>query len=260
MSTSSGSVRTGSAKVEQIPVIWALPERVVPASRLVIWLAPGLSKMEAVLPVLERLASAGFVAVSFDSWERGSRATETTETLLPRVWANWPLVAWPIHGNGAIEALRVMDWAAKKFAVSPPFAIGGSSLGGDIAVAAAGLDRRVGCVATIVATPDWKRPGMHVDGSLVPAGEPDAYASYFYDRINPLTNLRSYSHRPAMAFECGEKDDHVPADGAIRFQTALADVYGEMKARVRVNLHAGVGHSSVPAMMDNCVAWLRQHG
>ena len=41
---------------------------------------------------------------------------------------------------------------------------------------------------------------------------------------------------------------------------AGADVYGEMKARVRVNLHPGVGHSTVPAMMANCVAWLREHG
>lgn len=260
MTTSSGPIRTGAARVEQIPVSWALPERVERHSRLVIWLAPGLAKMEAVLPVLERLALAGYVAVSFDSWERGARATENPATLMPRVWANWPLAAWPIHGNGALEVLRVVDWAAKEFAVSPPFAVGGNSLGGDIAVAAAGLDRRIGCVAVTVATPDWKRPGMRVDGALVAPGEPDAYASYFYDRINPLTNLRSYSHRPAIAFECGADDDHVPADGAIRFQSALADVYGEMKARVRVNLHPGVGHSTVPAMMANCIAWLREHG
>jgi hypothetical protein len=49
MTTSSGPIRTGAARVEQIPVIWALPERVERHSRLVIWLAPGLAKMEAVL-------------------------------------------------------------------------------------------------------------------------------------------------------------------------------------------------------------------
>ena len=62
-----------------------------------------------------------------------------------------------------------------------------------------------------------------------------------------------------MTFECCEHDDHVPADGALRFQRALADVYGELQARVRVNLHPGVGHATVPAMMVNCVAWLEEH-
>jgi len=100
---------------------------------------------------------------------------------------------------------------------------------------------------------------MRVDGALVAAGEPGAYASFFYDRIDPLTNLGSYAHRPAMTFECGADDDHVPAEGALRFQRALADVYGETWARVRVNLHPGVSHAAVPAMMDACVAWFRQH-
>jgi len=78
-------------------------------------------------------------------------------------------------------------------------------------VAAAGLDWRIGCVAAIVATPDWKRPGMRVDSAL-------------------------------------------------RFQRSLADVYGKMQARVRVNLHPGVGHAMVPAMLDNCVTWFEEHG
>jgi len=54
MRTANGPLRTGTAKVEQIPVSWALPEHVTRERRLVIWLAPGLSGMEVVLPVLER--------------------------------------------------------------------------------------------------------------------------------------------------------------------------------------------------------------
>jgi uncharacterized protein len=260
MTTSNGPLRTGTAKVEQIPVTWTMPEQVAGRRRLVIWLAPGLSGMEAVRPVLDRLAAAGFVAVTFDSRERGSRATEAPETLLPRASANWPLVAWPILGHGALEVLRVMDWTVRSFDVAPPFSLGGVSLGGDIAVAAAGLDPRIGCVAAVVATPDWTRAGRRVDGAPVAAGEPDAYASFFYGRIDPLTNLRSYAHRPAMTFECGADDDRVPPDGPLRFQRALADVYGEMHGRVRVNLHPGVGHAAVPAMIDNCVAWFEEHG
>ena len=44
----------------------------------------------------------------------------------------------------ALEVLRVMDWAAKAFDLAPPFLVGGASLGGGIAVAAAGLEPRIG--------------------------------------------------------------------------------------------------------------------
>ncbi len=52
--------------------------------------------METVLSDREWLAAAGFVVVSFDSWQRGSRVSEAAATLLPRAWANWSLVAWPL--------------------------------------------------------------------------------------------------------------------------------------------------------------------
>ena len=39
MTTSNGPLRTGTAKVEQIPVSWASPEHVTRERRLVIWLA-----------------------------------------------------------------------------------------------------------------------------------------------------------------------------------------------------------------------------
>jgi len=259
LSPTSRPGRSGSARVEQIPVIWELPERLTPTTKLVIWLPAGLATMETARPVMLRLAAVGYLAVSFDSWERGSRSTEALESLMPRVWANFPQVAWPLYGNGALELMRVADWAARAFGVTPPFAVGGVSAGGDIAVAAAGLDPRMACVAAVVATPDWRRPGMHVDGQLVGSGEPDAYAAWLYERINPITNPGSYAHRPAMLFECGAQDDHVPADGAQRFQQALAPVYALDEARIRVTLHSGVGHDTVPEMLDNCMAWLRTH-
>jgi len=255
---SASVLASGASKAFTTPVTWVLPMEVKPATRLVIWLAGGVSKMESTLPMLERFAREGFVAVSFDSYERGSRLSEPAETLVPKAFANFPMI-WPLYANGALESLRVVDWAAKEFGLRPPFSIGGFSAGGDIAIAAAGLDQRIHCVATIVGTPDWTRPGMHFQGQRVAPGEPDAYARYLYERINPLTNLKSYAHRPAMTFECGENDDHVPADGALRFQAALAPVYGDAMTRLRVNLHPGVGHGSTPAMQDNCVEWFKHH-
>lgn len=256
----SGGVSHGTARIEQVPVTWVAPAAADGPRKLVVWLAPGLSATNVVEPVLARLAREGYLAVSFDSWGRGSRCREPLEDLMPRVWANFPLVAWPLYAQGALEVLRVADWAVRTFDVAPRYAVGGNSAGGDIAVAAAGLDTRIACVATTVATPDWRRPGMHVGGELVAPGPPDAYARYLYDRIDPLTNLASFAHRPAIAFECGDDDDHVPPDGAERFVAALAPGYGaDAGSRLRVTRHPGVGHATTPVMMDRCVDWLRQH-
>jgi dienelactone hydrolase len=260
MTDARSGLRRGTARVEEVPITWVAPTSPESPLKLVVWLAPGLSAMGVVAPVLERLASEGYLAVSFDSWGRGSRCREPLEELMPRAWANYPLVAWPLYAQGALEVLRVADWAARTFDVAPRYAVGGNSAGGDIAVAAAGLDPRIACVATTVATPDWRRPGMHVGGELVAPGAPDAYARYLYERIDPLTNLASFAHRPAIAFECGADDDHVPADGAQRFVAALAGRYGEDAAsRLRVTLHPGLGHETTPAMMDRCVDWLHEH-
>lgn len=152
MTESRPPLRRSSVRAEQIPITWVAPERSETAPKLVIWLAPGLMEMASVEPVLERLAHAGYLAVSFDSWGRGSRCRESPDTLMPRAAANFPLVAWPFLGHGALEVLRVADWAGREFAAAPPFAVGGNSLGGDIAVAAAGLGPRIGCVATTSAS------------------------------------------------------------------------------------------------------------
>jgi len=249
----------GSTRVEHIPVTWVLPRRMEAPARLALWLCGGISGMNAAARELDALADAGFVAVSFDSWRRGTRAAETMAELFPRGMANFPHVVWPMLGNAALEALRILDWAETELGAKPPFFGGGHSLGGDIMIAAAGLDPRIGCVATINSTPDWRRPGMRADGKLVGPGTPDAYAQWFYDRLDPITHLAAYAHKPAMAFECGADDDHVPADGAQRFKALLAPVYGTAQNRLRVICHAGIGHEYTPEMWQNCMAWFREH-
>lgn len=251
--------RRGSAQVEYIPVTWVLPRESAANGRLVLWLPGGIAGMNAASRELDALAEEGFAAVSFDSWRRGTRAREPMNVFFPRSMSNFAQVAWPIIGNAALETLRVLDWAAAEFTLEPPFFVGGHSLGGDAVVAAAGLDARIGCVAAVTATPDWLRPGMHADGQAVGPGEPDACAQWFYDHMDPMTHLDFYAHRPAIDFECGERDDHVPAEAALRFRSALAPVYGEAQARIRVICHPGIGHEYTPEMWQNSLAWFREH-
>jgi dienelactone hydrolase len=170
---------------------------------------------------------------------------------------------WPIIGQTILDTLRVIDWAVATLDVSPHIYMGGISMGGDIAVAAAGIDHRIQRVAAIVATPDWLRPGMQDlfnPGTLLAPGVPDSYAQYFYDQLNPLTHLGNYAHAPAITFECAANDTHVPPDGAQRFQAALRQSVPSAADRMRVNLIPDTGHMDTgePIFWQNCLAWFTQ--
>lgn len=260
--TSSGGV-LGQAHtdVDGIPVVWIPPDNQDGDARVALWL-PWLSgTKEAAIPFLRELAGRGFTAVSFDPWQHGERGTETAEQLFGRVFGDFRRHMWPILGQTTLDALRVADWAAAEFGARD-VAAGGVSMGGDIAVALAGIDQRINRVAAIVATPDWTRPGMRDlrdPSRVLPQGEPDAYAQWFYNHLDPLSHLSHYAHAPAIAFECGADDTHVPPDGALRFRDALAKDYPNAAGGVRVTLHPGTGHmdsAQKPELFQNCIAWL----
>ena len=215
------------------------------------------SKEDSV-PFLQELAGAGFVAVGFDAWQHGERATESGERILERVFGGFRRHMWPILGQTTLDALRVIDWAIAELGAGPEVVAGGVSMGGDVAVVLAGVDEQV---AAIVSTPDWTRPGMRDladPSSVLPQGKADAYARWFYERLDPLTHVEAYARGPAIAFECGADDTHVPADGAQRFRAALGEAYPRAAERVRVTVHAEVGHidgGRSEALLRRCLTW-----
>jgi dienelactone hydrolase len=240
--------------IDHIPAIWIEPERKSTPVKLVLWLPWFTGDKESTKPYLLQLAAKGFTALSFDPWQHGERAGESAEELQTRVFGNFRRHMWPIFGNTALETLRVIDWAVAHWNIDRDIYAGGISMGGDIAVAAAGIDARIACVATIGSTPDWLRAGTEIS-----PGQPDAYAQFFYDRLDPLTHWEAYARRPAIAFECGAEDRHVPPDGALHFQEVLRGAYRASPDRLRVNLHPGVGHTTTETMWQNCLDWLTSH-
>ncbi|MGH2887919.1 MAG: hypothetical protein ACRDPA_35365, partial [Solirubrobacteraceae bacterium] len=136
--------------VDHIPVISVGHEE----APLALWVPPlGMTK-DDIRPVLESLAGAGFRAVSLDPWQHGERGNQSADEIRARVFTDFRRHIWPIIGQTTLDCLRVID----DFGGGPVVA-GGTSMGGDAAVALAGIDRRVTRVATIVATADWTRPG-----------------------------------------------------------------------------------------------------
>jgi dienelactone hydrolase len=243
-----------TARIDHVPAMWIEPEPGTSPRKLVIWLPYFTGGKESVEPQLRELAARGFFALSFDPWQHGQRAVEAPDALQARVFGNFQRFMWPIFAHTALDVLRVIDWAIERWSVDREIRIGGISMGGDVAVAAAGIDPRIKCAAVIAATLDWLRLGMDL-----PPGKADAYSQFFYDHWNPLTHPDHYRHCPSITFECGAEDHHVPPDGAMRFQSALRDIYRSCPDRLRVTLHPGAGHTTTDAMWRNCLDWICAH-
>ncbi|MCL6443094.1 MAG: prolyl oligopeptidase family serine peptidase [Alicyclobacillus sp.] len=250
--------------VDHIPVIWVEPQGDSSKRRLIIFLHHLSGTKESMVPLLQDLAAKGFVALSFDAWQHGERGTETQHEILGRVFGNFRRHMWPILGQSTLDTIRVIDWAVSSLDVEPYVYMGGLSMGGDISVAASGIDHRIKRVVAVVATPDWLRPGMDDafhPGTPMSPGQPDRYAQYFYDRLNPLTNLAAYARAPEIHFMCGEKDTHVPPDGAFRFQSALQEAYPAAANKVTVSLIPGLRHMdsrNFELWWPDCLASLTQ--
>lgn len=238
-----------TATIDHIPAIWLEPAGAFQQRRLVIFL-PYLSGSKTdLLPYLSDLSAAGLLALSFDPWGHGERTQRSPSEVAAHTFGNFRRNMWTTLGQTALDALRVIDWAIENLGAEDPVSLGGISMGGDIAVAAAGLDPRVRRVGAVVATPDWLRPGM-VDLNnpahpILDPGTPDAYARALYDWINPITHPEHYAHAPQMRFVCGAQDDHVPPEAASRFQAALAEDYPQAAANLSIDLLPGLDHLGV---------------
>jgi uncharacterized protein len=251
-----------TARVGHIPVLWIEPKRRHRSPSLALWVPPFSFTKEWTVPFLRELADEGFVAVSLDPFGHGQRTDESAEDLRTRVMGDFRRQMWPILGQTTLDCLRVFDWAIEALGVGPEGVAGGISMGGDIAIALAGIDHRVDRVAAVVASPDWNRPGMHDlsdPARVLPQGSADAYAQWFYNELDPLTHLDRYLQRPAISFECGQDDTHISPGWAIHFRDMVLGRSTDSDARIRVTVHPGLGHIDAaqdPAIHRRSLAWL----
>jgi len=247
-------------EVEGIPVAWATPDS--SPTGVALWLTHLGGSTQQTLPMLDRLADRGLVAVSFDPPGHGRRGTVSPWDLVQQVLGSFRRRMWPLLGQTTLECLRVLDWIDDRFTVSGPRVAGGVSMGGDVAVALAGVDQRITRVSSLIATPDWTRPGMFTLGEepkLLDQGEADAYAQWFYDALDPMTHLDAYRRAVAIDFQCGGADRHVPSDGAASFRDGLLERNPAAASRIRIEVHDGVSHldgGRDDRLYSNALAWL----
>jgi hypothetical protein len=113
-------VATSTTRVDYIPVTWVSAADRRAQAPLALWMPALGTNEEWVVPFLGELASAGFLAVSFDPWEHGERATESPEQIRDRVYGNFRRQMWPILGQTTLDALQVIDWAIDALGAGTP--------------------------------------------------------------------------------------------------------------------------------------------
>ncbi|MGZ4269818.1 MAG: alpha/beta hydrolase family protein [Solirubrobacteraceae bacterium] len=221
--------------VEGIPVVVIVPDE--PRGPLALWMSHLGGSKERAGAMLELLAARGMPAVSFDAPGHGERAEGDSWAFAARTLAAFRARMWPLLGETTLEALKVLDWAIAETGATSVIA-GGDSMGGDVAVALAGIDPRVGRVAAIGSTPDWARPGMTVlddPATVLEQGKPSSYGAWLRAELDPMLHVERYDRDVAIAFECGDEDSHVPPENAEAFAARVGD-------RVRVRRHPGLDH------------------
>ena len=188
--------------------------------------------------------------------------------MAPVTRGRWPPPCWrpsagaPLLGQTVLESLRVRDWLTATYGGLGDHVAGGVSMGGDVAVALAGVDGRVTRVASLVATPDWARPGMRVlddPGTVLDQGDADAYARFFHDALDPMTHLDRYERDLEILFAMGGDDHHVPWSNAVAFRDGLAERAAPTRAEVRVEVVAGLDHLAAARderLYAAALAWL----
>lgn len=114
-----------------------------------VWMTHLGGSAEQTLPMLERFAAAGHPAVSFAPVLHGARGSGDPWAFATEVLAAFRRRMWPILGQTTLEAMRVLTWAQEQSGRPGTGLAGGVSMGGDVAVALAGIDPRVRRVATV---------------------------------------------------------------------------------------------------------------
>jgi dienelactone hydrolase len=261
-------MREIEAVLDGVSTTLFIPKDQPPEAELVLWLTHLAGSAQKERPTMIGLVATGHPVVSFDPPLHGQRAiTDDGWGFAAEVLGSFRRRMWPILGQATLEAMRVISWAQEQLdQPNQPVAAGGVSMGGDIAIALAGIDDRVHRVATVGSTPNWQRPGMRSlndPAEVVDQGEADRYAQWYADQLDPSQHVDRYLDGVDIAFELGGADHHIPASNAERFRQAVLSRDDSAASRIHIRIHEGLDHLGVTTSADamrSAIEWLSRSG
>ena len=234
--------------VDTIPVAFCRPNKEKSNNSIAIWLPYLGGDKQTGAKELQKLASCGYFAISIDPWLHGERKGKLKKGIRSLVFNQFRTYMWQIMGITTMDVVRVIDWAIDTFDLNDSVVVGGLSMGGDIAITLAGIDKRIKKVAAIAASPDWDRTGMTdvMDSKkIIEQGNPSNYGQWLYDKLNPMSNLDSFCKPLKLHIELGETDTHINPQWTIAFKKALYENYPEADSNIEIVINEGCNHLSL---------------
>jgi len=234
--------------VNDIPIAFCRPNENESNNSLAFWIPYLGGDKESCLKELQKLASFGYLAISIDPWLHGERKRDMKEDVRTLVLKDFRYYMWQILGITTMDAFRIADWAINAFNLTDNIVAGGVSMGGDIAIALAGIDARVSKVAAIASSPNWERPGMTdvMDAiTIINQGKSSSYGKWLYNKLNPMSNLYSFGRPLKLHVELGELDTHIHPEWMLDFKRILCDYYALAKFNFEIVINIGATHISL---------------
>ena len=234
--------------VNDIPIAFCRPNENKSNNSLAVWVPYLGGDRETGAKELQKLASCGYFAISIDPWLHGERKGELKEELRTLVFKDFRNYMWQILGITTLDAFRVADWAIDTFNLNGNIVAGGLSMGGDIAIALAGIDARVSKVATIASSPNWERPGMTdvMDSTkIINQGKSNNFSKWLYSKLNPMSNLNSFCRPLKLHVELGELDTHINPQWTLDFKRCLCAGYANAEYNFEIVMNTGINHISL---------------
>lgn len=234
--------------LDNIPIAFCRPDKYKSNNSIAVWLPYLGGSKESVKRELQMLSSYGYFAISIDLYLNGERVKNLKEDIRTLVFENFRAYMWEMLGITAMDIYRTIDWAIKTFKLNDYVVIGGLSMGGDIALAVAGMDVRIKKVSAIGASPNWDRHGMTdvMDSKkIIEQGQPTNFGKWLYNKLNPVSNLELFCRPMQIHLEFGELDTHIHSEWTVDFKNKLIEKYPEEKCNIELIINNGLDHLSL---------------
>lgn len=250
-------VKVKKVFIEEIPVIYIEPKN-INKNKMVLFLGGLGSTKEALISYLNDIANRGYYAFSFDNYGHGERGNESRNEIFARVFGNMRKHGWKILGYTVDDSIKVIEWVVSNFHLDEEVYMGGISMGGDIAIATAGVCKKIKRVVGIVCTPDWLRPGMHEVANsnvLMDPGIPDEVSLELYKKYNPITHLDRYIDGPKIKAIIGEQDNHIPPENIERFKRELGKLSNLDAKKIEIEYIRGQNSNHIDVLKRKDEWW-----
>lgn len=250
--------------VDNISIAFCKPDDNKSRRSIAIWLPYLGGNRDTGKRELQMLAKQGFFALSIDPWLHGERKANSKHGVRSLVFKEFRAYMWQILGITTMDVFRVIDWAIDKFDLKDNVVVGGLSMGGDIAIALAGIDKRVSRVAAIASSTDWNRQGMTdvMDkNKIIDQGTPTNFGQWLYDTLNPSTNLKSFSRPIQFHIELGGLDSHIHPKWTTDFKEALCKEYSVTEKNFEIVINEDCNHLSLiqrKSIIDRAIKFMTE--